>query len=88
MAQSTPGNTSDKYCPRFGQAVGEMKFIPEAQLKEAPCRQAEEQLDGQGRRPLGAIRFDKDWTAGGQIEQVMNALLKKMRKEVKSGRHR
>lgn len=76
---------SDKYCPRFGQVAVEMKFITDAQLKEALCCQIEEELSGQGRRLLGAILFGKEWMTGEQIEQVMNVLLKRMRQEDNSG---
>ncbi|TXT20844.1 MAG: hypothetical protein FD134_2823 [Gallionellaceae bacterium] len=85
MAQSSPGYISDKHCPRFGQAVVEMWFIAEAQPKEALCSQAGGNLAGQGCGLLGATLFDRGWMTGEQIGQVMNALLKKMRKEVKSG---
>lgn len=81
MTAGTLQGISDKYCPRFGQMAVEMKFITEAQLKEALCCQIEEELAGKGRRLLGAILFGKEWMTGDQIEQVMNALLKKMRKE-------
>lgn len=72
---------SGKYCLRFGQIAVNMKFITEAQLKEALCCQIEEELSGHGHRLLGAILFGKGWMTSDQIEQVMNALLKKMRQE-------
>lgn len=81
MTAGTLKSISDKYCPRFGQTAVEMKFITEAQLKEALCCQVEEELSGRGRRLLGAILFGKEWMTGDQIEQVMNALLKSMRQE-------
>lgn len=81
MANSVKNNISDKYCPRFGQLAVDMKFITPTQLKEALCCQIEEELAGQKRRLLGAILYSKDWMTSEQIEQVMNALLKKMRME-------
>lgn len=81
MTNSVQNNISDKYCPRFGQLAVEMKFITPDQLKEALCCQIEEELAGQKRRLLGAILFSKEWMTSEQIEQVMNMLLKKMRKE-------
>lgn len=85
MAAGTKKYISDKYCPRFGQLAVEMKFISAAQLKEALCCQIEEELSGQGRRLLGAILFDKGQMTSDQIELVMNALLKQMRREEKGG---
>ncbi|MBI5658113.1 MAG: hypothetical protein HZC43_00860 [Nitrosomonadales bacterium] len=81
MTTGSLKSISDKYCPRFGQTAVEMKFITEAQLKEALCCQIEEELSGQGRRLVGAILFGREWMTGDQIEQVMNALLKRMRRE-------
>jgi len=81
MTNSAQNNISDKYCPRFGQLAVEMKFITPDQLKEALCCQIEEELAGQKRRLLGAILYSKEWMTSEQIEQVMNSLLKKMRKE-------
>lgn len=81
MTANNQNNISDKYCPRFGQLAVEMKFITAAQLKEALCCQIEEELSGQKRRLLGAILYSKDWMTSDQIEQVMNMLLRQMRKE-------
>jgi hypothetical protein len=81
MPEGTLKTISDKYCPRFGQVAVEMKFISEAQLKEALCRQVDDELSGKGRRLLGAILYDKEWMTSEQIEQVMNVLMKKMRQE-------
>ena len=72
---------SDKYCPRFGQTAVEMGFITEGQLKEALCRQIEENLSNQEHRLLGTILFDKEWLTSDQVEKVMNVLLKTMRQE-------
>ena len=81
MPQDTLKCISDKYCPRFGQAAVEMKFITKMQLKEALCCQVEEELSGQRHRLLGTILFSKEWMTSDQVEQVMNALLKRMRLE-------
>ena len=72
---------SKKYCPRFGQTAVEMGFISEARLKDALWCQIEEELSGHGHRLLGAVLFDKEWMTSDQIEQVMTAMLKKIRSE-------
>ena len=59
----------------------ESSFINEAQLAEALTSQVRMELNGQERRLLGEILFEKEWMTASQIEQVMTALLNRMRNE-------
>ena len=81
MSHDTRKHISRKYCPRFGQIAVESSFINEAQLAEALTSQVRMELNGQGRRLLGEILFEKEWMTASQIEQVMTALLNRMRNE-------
>lgn len=85
MNDSTLKAISQKYCPRFGQTAVELKFITGKQLKEAMCKQVNDELAGLGHRLLGQILFELGWLSPRQIEVVLTTVLKRMREEEISG---
>lgn len=74
MEKSALHVVSEKYDPRFGQIAVDLGFITHAQLKDALCRQIDENLAGGKHRLLGTILFDMDLMSSEQIEKVLNVL--------------
>ena len=72
-------DSSSKYWLLFGQIALEMGFIDEMQLNEALQFQRIEEESVQEPRVLATILFDKEWMSSEQIDQVLNAVLKKLR---------
>lgn len=72
---------SDKYCPRFGQIAVEKGYITPDQLQVALCIQHEDSIAGRPHRYLGVILFDNDWMSGGQIDEVLTTLFRRLRAE-------
>lgn len=72
---------SNKYWLRFGQISLELGFINETQLNDALRIQRGEAHCEHGPRSLATILFDNEWMASEQIDNVLNAVLKKMRQD-------
>ncbi len=81
MPCKTHQSVSQRYCPRFGQVAIELGFITAEQLKVALAEQVDDELAEQRRRLLGTILFERNWMSAGQIETVLNRLLRLMREE-------
>lgn len=81
MSIENSKNSSSRYWALFGQVAVEMKFIDELRLNDALCIRSAEENSAQAPRALAAILFDKEWMSSAQIDQVLNAVLKRSRME-------
>ena len=77
MGNNILNESSEISKPRFGQIAVEYGLVTRRQVKSALKEQLDDKLANRQNRLLGLIFFENGWMTLGEVEKVLNELIRR-----------